>query len=457
MTETAAEVVELLQQLIRNECVNDGTVGSGGESRNAETLRAYLGSDVELIEPVDGRGSLIARLEGSNPDAPSLSLMGHTDVVPFNADTWQRDPVGGELVTNDDGIAEVWGRGAVDMLNQTAAMAVAFRRLVTSGFRPKGTLVYLAVADEEAGGEHGAKPLVDDHADHVLTDYCLTEFGGFATPAAAGGLHVSVGTAEKGGGQVKLTIRGRASHGSVPYGTDNALVTAADVVRRLSVARGPSRIDDTWRQWVEQQGYDEELRATLLDADRLWDAMATMPRGLAAHAHACTHLTAAPTLVTGSKQQKINVIPDQVRIGVDVRLLPGQTKDDVLAFVDDILGPGGAGADRDLRDKVDVELPKGARSGTASPTDTPLWDAMQRAAQRAYPDATLLPSMASGTTDARWLRPAGVVTYGFGLLSRNVTPAEFWSRFHGKDERVDVESLGLSVELWEWLARDFLS
>lgn len=444
-------MVELLQQLIRNECVNDGTAGSGGESRNAETLRSYLGADTDLVEPVAGRGSLIARIEGSDPDAPSLSLMGHTDVVPFNADTWQRDPVGGELV---DG--EVWGRGAVDMLNQTAAMAVAFRRLAQSGFRPKGTLVYLAVADEEAGGVVGAKPLVEGHADAVLTEYCLTEFGGFATPASGGGLHVSVGTAEKGGAPLQLTVRGRASHGSVPYGTDNALVTAAEVVRRISAARGPSRIDDTWREWVHAQGYDEQLTETLLDPDRLWASMPTMPRGLAAHAHACTHLTAAPTLVTGSKQQKINVIPDSVRIGVDVRLLPGQNEEDVLSFIDAVLGSGGPG-ELDLRDRVDVALPKGARSGTSSPTGTPLWAAMERAAQRAYPDATLLPSLASGTTDARWLRPAGVVTYGFGLLSRKVTPTEFWSRFHGKDERVDVESLDLSVDLWEWLARDFLA
>ena len=439
-------MVELLQQLIRNECVNDGTEGSGGESRNAETLRSYLsGVDHELVEPATGRGSLVARIEGSDPTAPSLCLMGHTDVVPFNADTWQRDPVGGELV---DG--EVWGRGAVDMLNQTAAMAVAFRRLAESGFKPKGTLVYLAVADEEAGGVVGAQPLVEGHADAVLTDYCLTEFGGFATPAAGGGLHVSVGTAEKGGAPVKLTVRGRASHGSVPYGTDNALVTAAEVVRRISTARGPSRIDDTWRQWVHAQAYDDELTATLLDPAKLWEAMPTMPRGLAAHAHACTHLTAAPTLVTGSKQQKINVIPDVVTIGVDVRLLPGQDEADVRTFLAGVLGD-------DLADRVDVELPRGARSGTASSTDTPLWDSMRRAAQRTYPDAELLPSIASGTTDARWLRPAGVVTYGFGLLSRKVTPAEFWARFHGKDERVDVESLDLSVELWEWLSRDFLS
>jgi hypothetical protein len=82
---------------------------------------------------------------------------------------------------------------------------------------------------------------------------CLTEFGGFSTPSPSGGLHVSVGTAEKGGATAKLTVRGRASHGSVPYGTDNALVTAAEVVRRLAVTQGPSRIDATWRSWVLAQ------------------------------------------------------------------------------------------------------------------------------------------------------------------------------------------------------------
>jgi acetylornithine deacetylase/succinyl-diaminopimelate desuccinylase-like protein len=447
------ETVDLLRTLIRNGCVNDGTPSSGGESRNAEALRTFLldgaAPDLQVVEPADGRGSVVARIEGSDPGAPSLCLMGHTDVVPFNADTWKRDPLGGELVTSDDGVAEVWGRGAVDMLNQTAAMAVAFRRLVASGFRPRGDLVFFGVADEEAGGSLGAGALVRSHPDAVVTDYCLTEFGGFSTPTKDGGLHVSVGTAEKGGAALKLTVRGRASHGSVPYGADNALVTAAEVVRRISTTQGPSRVDDTWRSWVEAQRYDDDLTATLLDPDRLWSSLPSMPRGLAGHAHACTHLTAAPTMVTGAKQQKINVIPDSVIVGVDVRLLPGQSEDDVHAFLEDALGA-------ELLERIEVELPMGARSGTSSPTSTPLWDSMARAAQRAYAEAELLPSMASGTTDARWLRPAGVTTYGFGLLSRKVTPAEFWSRFHGKDERIDLESLELSVDLWEWLCRDFL-
>jgi acetylornithine deacetylase/succinyl-diaminopimelate desuccinylase-like protein len=99
--------------------------------------------------------------------------MGHTDVVPVNPDGWSRDPFGGELV---DG--EVWGRGAVDMLNLTASMAVAFKELATSGFRPRGDLVYVAVADEESGSAYGARWLAEHARDAVRTDYVLTENGG---------------------------------------------------------------------------------------------------------------------------------------------------------------------------------------------------------------------------------------------------------------------------------------
>ena len=138
------DTTELLQALIRNECVNDGTPDSGGESGNADLLQTYLegaGLDVQRFEPRPGRASLVARIEGSDPSAPTLCLMGHTDVVPVNRNGWSQDPFGGELI---DG--EVWGRGAIDMLNITSSMATAFRDLARTGFRPKGTLVYFGVA-----------------------------------------------------------------------------------------------------------------------------------------------------------------------------------------------------------------------------------------------------------------------------------------------------------------------
>ena len=135
-----AQTVDLLQQLIRNQCVNDGTVASGQEVRTTDVLRTYLqgsGLDVEVYEPdgAPGRASLVARIVGSDPNAPTLCLMGHTDVVPVNSKTWTRDPFG---ASSSNG--EVWGRGAVDMLNLTASQAVALKTLARRGWRPKGDL-----------------------------------------------------------------------------------------------------------------------------------------------------------------------------------------------------------------------------------------------------------------------------------------------------------------------------
>ncbi len=214
-----AEVTDLLQLLIRNECVNDGQVASGAEKRSVDLLAGYLVGigDHEVYEPQPGRQSLVCKLEGSDPSAPSLLLMGHTDVVPVNPDGWSRDPFGAEVV---DGF--VWGRGAVDMLNLTASQAVAFKRLVESGFTPKGDLIYLAVADEEALGTWGAHWLLDHERDAVYADYVLTESGGWQMPSPQGPrLPVLVG--EKGTFWSKITVHGTPGHASQPLRTDNAL------------------------------------------------------------------------------------------------------------------------------------------------------------------------------------------------------------------------------------------
>src|SRR5215468_7344251 len=205
------ESTELLRTLIRNGCVNDGTEGSGQETRSVDALEDFFagsGLAVERHESRPGRTSLVARIEGRDPAAPRLLLMGHTDVVPANAARWQRDPFGGDLV---DGV--VWGRGAIDMLNLTATMAVATRRLARGGFRPRGTLIYLAVADEEAGGVHGAGHLIERRPEAVAADYVVTESGGVPIPTAAGPM-LPLTVAEKGGNGRRLIVEGTPGHGS---------------------------------------------------------------------------------------------------------------------------------------------------------------------------------------------------------------------------------------------------
>ena len=437
------EAADLLRHLIRNECVNDGTPMSGHESRSVDVLGQYLGDtglDLERYEAQPGRGNLVARIEGSDPSAPTLLLMGHTDVVPVNADGWRRDPFGGELV--DD---EVWGRGAVDMLNLTATMAVAFRALARSGFRPRGTLVYLAVADEENLGTWGAEHLLERERDAVMADYVVTEAGGFQMPSAEGPrLPVIVG--EKGSYWCRISVRGTPGHASQPFRTDNALVTAAEVVRRLAEYRAPTMIHDIWRRFVEGVNFGPEWTERLLDADTLHDFCEELPVGLARQAHACTHTTFAPTIISGGT--KTNVIPDLVDIEVDIRTLPGQRAADVRKLLDDALG--------DLATHVEV-TPFDENESTASDASSPLWDAMARVSSRLVEHSALVPFLTVGATDARFFRRAGSIAYGFGLFSRRLSFDDYASMFHGNDERVDVESLELSTRLWLALAEDLLA
>lgn len=436
-------VVDLLQQLIRNACVNDGSPESGGESRNADALAAVLaGSGVELerYAVTPDRANLVARIEGSDPTAPSLCLLGHTDVVPVNEANWDRDPFGGELV---DGY--VWGRGAIDMLNLTASMALTMRDLADRGFRPRGDLVFVAVADEESGGKHGARFLCEEHADAVSTDYVITESGGMPLTGGGGTTRLPVLVAERGTLWTTLTVSGTAGHGSMPYGTDNAVVKAAEVVRRLAELTIPVRIVPEWRAFVEDFGLPAQM-AEQLTSPELDSVLGLLPPAIAKMAHSSTRTTITPTGLHCTS--KTNVIPDTVQIRLDVRTLPGDGREEVQALLAQAIG--------DLSDSVSVELGDDIPP-TRSPISTPLWDSLRRVAQPFYPGAELLPMLSVGGTDNRFFRRTGAVGYGFGLYSDQTSLEELARMGHGDNERIDVRSLEMITAMWSALAHDFLT
>jgi acetylornithine deacetylase/succinyl-diaminopimelate desuccinylase-like protein len=442
-TDAGWESAELLQAMIRNACVNDGSPESGHEQRNADVLRSVLegpGLDLEFVEPVPGRASVLARIEGRDRSAPRLVLLGHTDVVPANADDWSHDPFGGELI--DD---EVWGRGAVDMLNLTASMAVAVRRLAREGFRPEGDLLFIGVADEEALGTHGAQWLTEHRAEDVRADYLITEAGGFPM-ASPQGVRLPVITGEKGAFWCTMTVRGTPGHASQPLRTDNALVKAAEVVRRLAEHDTPADLHEAWRRFVSGIGLPPDFSEPLLDPERIGAFCETLPAlGLARQAHACTHTTVAPTMMQAGT--KLNVIPDRVTLQVDIRTLPGWDLARVEDMLHDALG--------DLAGDVEIAW-HSTDVATTSPTETPLWDALETVARQSYPDAACVPFLTVGATDARFFRRLGTVAYGFGLFSTRLSFEQYAAMFHGIDERVDVGSLGLSAGLWDGLARQSL-
>lgn len=434
----AQQTTELLQQLIRNAAVNDGTPDSGQEWRQVRTLQEFFaGSGVEgvVVEPHPGRQSLIVRIEGTERGAPSLALVGHTDVVPVEPTGWERDPFGGEIV---DGV--LWGRGAIDMLNLTAAYAVVTRAIATSGFRPRGDLIFAAVADEESGSRFGVGWLTEHRLDLIDADYVLTESGG-AHAGPAPSLGVMVG--EKGGAGRSLRVRGVPGHGSAPWGTRNAGVVAAEAVTRLARFRGPTVITPQWRAYAEALDLDDELRAAVTDPERFYDGVDALGE-LNGFAHASTHTTLSPNVIRAG--DKTNVIPGEATVQLDIRILPGVTPDDVHAYLRQALG--------DLLEHIDIEGDWFGES-TISPIDTPLYDALGSAVRRAYPGAQLLPMLGIGGTDGRFYRRRGVPAYGFGVLSERWDYGTFRRLFHGHNERIDLASIDLTVHALDDVVRTF--
>ena len=434
MTIPQGELSELLIALIRNACVNDGTRESGHEARSIATLAGFFGQAGQVFEPEPGRCSAVYRVPGRSSAAPTLMLMGHVDVVPADASGWSADPFGGE---RRDGF--IWGRGAIDMLNQTAAMAAVFRRYLVGDEPPlAGDLVFLAVADEEAGSGLGARWLVENHWEAVACDYQLTEIG---TPMLWGrsgpGLPVTV--AEKGPHWRRLRTGGAPGHGSQPYATQNALVPLADAIARLGDSPSPAVITDEWRRFVAAWDPDPSLAAdlTVLDRiDRAIDRIAVDDIGLARWVHACTHLTISPnTLRAGVKA---NVVPAAAVAEIDVRTLPGQDRADVHDHFRKVVGPA--------FEEITVEEMENTVASGSVP-DGPLWRALDGARGEIAPDSHLLPAMIPVGTDARFFRPKGTVSYGVGLFDRRVGFGDFLTMFHGYDERVSEESLGLTAAL----------
>ncbi len=425
----ANDAVDLAAALIRNGCVNTGDPDSGNEIRSVRTIQDYLGAPGVVVEPHPRRASVVYRIAGHDPSAPRLLMIPHLDVVPADAAAWSTDPFAGHIA---DGF--LWGRGAVDMLNLTGAMVAVFGAIQRGALPPPaGDLVLACVADEEAGGALGAGHLVDEHWDLVACDAVLTEVAAPAITTESGSA-IPVTVSEKGPAWQRLTATGIAGHGSQPHGRSNAVLTLASAFDAIGSEPQPIAITDEWRAFVPYLPVSESVRAMLVDPDQVDEAisiLATDDAALARWVHACTHLTLSPNVMSGGT--KSNVVPASATGEVDVRLLPGQDRSDILDHLRKILGPE---AFEELAIEPVLDDP-----ANTSPTEGPLWDAIAAATADHLPDADLAPTMTPVTTDARFFRARGIPAYGVGLFDDRITLPEMLAMFHGADERVGVASI----------------
>ena len=419
------EAVALLQRLIRLDTVNP----PGNETLAAECLRDYLaaqGVETELLARDPDRANLVARLRGG--DGPTLALLCHTDTVVADASEWERDPWSGELVGE-----EVWGRGALDMKNQVAASAVAFASLAREGFRPAGDLVLIAAADEEVGKSFGLEWLCEEHPETVRVDYALNEGGGERV-VLGGKPYYLCSSAEKMTAPFRLRVRGRSGHASMPAIADNALVTAARLIKALAEHRPEAAVGPEVAGFLDVVLGERPPPAEVLARLRAFDPLA------AELIEPLLAFTLAPTMISASESR--NVIPGTCDVTVDCRILAGEAPEDVEPAVRAILGA------------ADYELEWIERwGGTRSTTETPLWSAIEGWVDELEPGARVAPLCCSGFTDSHWLRAAfGTVAYGFFPM-RTMAPELAARLIHSANERVHVDDLELGVEFLRHAAR----
>ena len=437
--------VDHLRALIRIPSVNPPGVAdaaAGLDSTGGETAAARYCADVlagdgiaaEVVELTPGRGSCFARLPaiGAHADPPLL-LLSHLDVVPVDAESWTRDPFGAELV---DGV--VWGRGAVDMKNMVAMELAVMLALKRSGVDLRREVIFAAVADEEAGGAHGARGLVEQRPD-LFADAAgrraaaaLNEVGGYSI-TLGGRRFYAVQVAEKGLVWMKLRSTGTPGHGSMPH-PDNAAIKLAAAVTALAEdqARRPGRVIPAIAEFFGAIGLADV--AALVEHDPA-GATAALERAVGDSVmrrslDAMLRDTVTPNVIHAGK--KVNVIPGSGEGEVDIRTLPGTDQGALIRHLQDVVG-----------DDATVE-PLVSLPAVEWPADAEIVTLMHEALRRADPEATSVPMMITPGTDAKALAQLGIPCYGFAPL-RLEPDVPFLSLFHAHDERVPVSALAFGL------------
>ncbi len=416
-------------------------------ARHIADLLTTEGLRPEIVEPALGRGSVHARLHGDGTGGEPFLLLSHLDVVPAPPDRWTHDPFAAEIA---DGY--LYGRGAVDMKDMIA-MELGVVRLLAAEARAAGLdpardaipglrrdVLFTCTADEEAGGDSGARWIARERPDWLRAAGAVNESGAVSVTVAGRRVY-PIQVAEKGFAPFRIRVRGTWGHGSMPR-ADNAAVMAAAIIERLAVP-GPIRLTPVMERFLVSL------------ADVLPSEVARVVRGIAAgdpEAEAGLDRVCEPTYARVVRALirdtfspdvvhagvKYNVIPGDAVIEVDCRVLPGMTEDSARAELERRIGP-------DLLAACEIDCLVWGEP-VESPAEGPLWDVLVGTLIDHDPEAIPLPLMAPFGTDAKSTIPLGVPTYGFSPLL--IEPGEpYLERYHGVDERVSLEALrwGLPV------------
>jgi len=431
------EARAILKQLIEiNTTDSVGSVSQAAEAM-AERLRAagFAEKDVRVAGPNGRKKNLVARYHGSGQKKPIL-FIGHLDVVEALRSDWTTNPF--ELVEKD---GFFYGRGTQDMKEGDAILMMAFLRLKREGFVPNRDLILALTADEEGGTANGVDWLLKEHKDWIDAEYCINLDGGEFEKLKGKRVLAGLQASEKVYADFQLETSNPGGHSSVP-GPENAIYELAAALTKLQAFSFPVVINEITRNYFKHSAtlttgrLAGDLRGA---AEEPPDQQAIKQLSGNPYYNSLLRTTCVATLLSGG--HAANALPQTARANVNCRIFPGEDPEDVRKTLERVVG--------DPKVKLTV-VPEKTADGTLIPIlavpPSPLLPevtaTLERTLATMWPGLPVVATMSTGATDGKYLRIAGIPTYGIACMFFDMED----DRAHGKDERIELQEYYDGVE-----------
>lgn len=424
------EGIEHFRELLKIDTSNP----PGNETEACYYLKKIFsqnGIETTIIESSQGRGNLVTKLEGEK-ERNAILLSGHLDVVPAMEKGWTHPPFAGVV---DKGF--VWGRGAVDMKNMITYSLMTFLTLKRLGISLKRNIIFAGFADEEDGSSFGCKYIVQNFPHLLSAEYALNETGGFTLHTGGKKLY-PVQVANRGHLWLNIKVKGKSGHGSIPDPQSSIMKLIKGIDKLTKTSFGFSSTN-TAKEFIseiaESFGGLKKIFLKML----LWKSLhktiiKLIPdKTQARYFYSILNNTLTPTMLQSGV--RVNVIPDIAEAKIDIRLLPGFKKEEILKKIIEILGNDFEIEILSYSNPVEV-LQKGE-----------VFEEIQRTIKDMDRDGKVIPYILSGVTDASYLAEIGIKTIGFTPV-KLPEDIKFSSLFHAVDERIPLEGFKWGLETY---------
>ena len=432
LTATQQLARDILKELVEINTTDtpEGNVTTAAEAMAARFHKAgFPEADIKVLGPVPNKGNLVVRLRGRGVGKPIL-FIGHLDVVQALRQDWSMDPF---KLSEIDGY--FYGRGTIDIKDGDAILAANFIRLKQEGWIPARDLILALTADEEGGNYNGADWLAKNHRELIDAEYCLnTDAGGFESKAGKRFL-IGMQTSEKNYVDFKLEVKSSGGHSSRPV-PDNAIYHLSGGLNRLGSYEFPVELNETTRGFFERSAplQDTQTAATFRAIARNpKDAVAARQLSQqSAYYNALLRTTCVATRLEAGHAN--NALPQTATANVNCRMLPSDSLANVQATLKRVLAN-----DRIVVSVVGVAIP-----APASPINPTIMKKLEALTTKLYCGLPVVPIMDAGASDSKYLRIAGIPTYGVPGMFTDVDD----DRAHGKDERLRTKDFYDGVDFY---------